>query len=389
MLILRLRTELNFWLSMKKLLYIVTEPTHMQSLILPLMERMNEEFDIVCICSADNVHIDARKVGVRTLKLPIHSLSLWQSLKNLWFLWRTLRHEKPDIVHTLTPKAGLLGMSAAFLARIPARMHTFSDLIFPRMRGLSRLIPWMTDVVTCLLANVINPGGEEIQQLLRASHVTRKSLLLITQGNINGVNLKHFIPGKNRDEKREMLGIGKDAVAFVFIGNIVTEKGVAELVDAFCWLHQEHPNTRLILIGRDDIAPDLLPKGTRRKATSHPGIICAGEQYDAETWLAAGDVYVHPSHHEGHSHYLLWAGAMGLPVITYDVRGCRGIVNAETGIVIPLRDYSALYEGMLQLINHPTKRLSLGLAARHHIEKHFDSQHVCQELKKIYQELVP
>ncbi len=117
---------------MKKLIYIVASPTSMQSFILPRIGWLKEEYEVVCICSPGPEHEEAQKQGLHTIELPIaRRISPWQDFKSLWALYRTLRREKPDMVLSMTPKAGLLGMAAAWLTGVRVRMHTFTGLIFP------------------------------------------------------------------------------------------------------------------------------------------------------------------------------------------------------------------------------------------------------------------
>ena len=373
--------------EMKKLTYIVASPTSMQSFILPRIDWLKKEYDVVCICSPGPEHEEARTKGLRTIELPIaRHISPWQDLKSLWALYRVLRREKPDMVHSMTPKAGLLGMAAAWLAGVHVRMHTFTGLIFPWRKGLIHHVLKMTDRLTCFFANVINPEGTGVMRQLEEAHVTKKPLHIIANGNINGVDLERFVPGKGRTEKRKELGYTDANVVFSFVGRLVKDKGIPELVDCFVRLHSEHPETRLLLIGCEEPELDPLPEATRRQMQQHEAIFCAGAQSDVLPWYAASDIYVLPSHREGFCNSLLEAGAMALPCITYDICGCNDVVTQESGVLVRPYDIHELYAALIRLDKDVLLRQNLGGRARRNVEERFTRKFVWEELARFYRQ---
>lgn len=372
---------------MKKLIYIVASPTSMQSFILPRIDWLKKEYEVVCICSPGPEHEEARKQGLRTIELPIaRRIAPWQDLKSLWALYRTLRRERPDMVHSMTPKAGLLGMAAAWLTGVRVRMHTFTGLIFPWRTGLLHHVLKTTDRLTCFFANVINPEGPGVKHLLEEAHITKKPLRIIANGNINGVDLQRFEPGRGRAEKRAELGYGDGDVVFSFVGRLVADKGIPELVDCFVRLHREHPEARLLLIGREEPEVDPLPEETRRQIRQHEAIRCAGAQADVVPWYAASDIYVLPSHREGFCNSLLEASAMKLPCITYDVCGCNDAVTSESAILVPPYDANALLAALIRLDKDDLLRQNLGDKARRNVEERFSRKLVWGELARFYNE---
>lgn len=369
---------------MKKLIYIVAAPASMQSFILPRIGWLKEEYEVVCICSPGSEHEESRARGLRTIELPIaRHISPWQDLRSLWALYWVLRREKPDMVHSMTPKAGLLGMMAAWLAGVKVRMHTFTGLIFPWRKGLLHHILKMTDRMTCFFANVINPEGPGVKRLLEEARVTKKPLHIIANGNINGVDLERFVPGKGRTEKRKELGYTDANVVFSFVGRLVKDKGIPELVGCFVRLYREHPEARLLLIGREEPELDPLPEATRRQM-QHEAIFCAGSQSDVAPWYAASDVYVIPSHREGFCNSLLEAGAMALPSITYDICGCNDVVTKDTGILIPPYEEYAIFDAMKFLVTNQFSRLELGKSAHSRIVQNFDRNQTWKTLRVFY-----
>lgn len=370
---------------MKKLIYITAVPQSLRGFVLPRIEWLTMEYEVVGICSSGPEVEELRAGGMRVIEVPIaRHISPWQDVKSLWQLWWVLRKEKPDMVHSMTPKAGLLGMTAAWLAGVKVRIHTFTGLIFPWRKGLLRRILWATDALTCAFATIVNPEGEGVRKQLAEGKVTRKKMHIIANGNINGVDLTRFTPGAGREAMRSKLGFEVQHVVFTFVGRLVSDKGVPELVDSFARLHAEHPEARLVLIGSEEPELDPLPESTHRQMHEHLAILCPGSQRNIPEWLAATDVYTLPSHREGFCNSLLEAGAMALPSITYDICGCNDSVDNETGILVPPYDAEALYTAMTQLLCAPALRQQLGQAARKRMEERFDRRYVWSKLKEFY-----
>jgi glycosyltransferase involved in cell wall biosynthesis len=373
----------------KKFIYIVAVPQSMTSFILPRVPWMLDEYDLVGICSPGADCDVLRASGMRLIEVPIaRHISPLQDLKSLWQLWRVLRRERPDIVHSLTPKAGLLGMAAAFLARVPVRLHSFTGLIFPWRHGLLQLILKTTDKLTCLFATHINPEGAGVKGQLEAAHITSKRMDIIAHGNINGVDLARFAPKANRESVRSELGLCPENRVFCFVGRMVSDKGLPELVRCFSALHETHPEARLLLIGHEEPELDPLPADTCNAIEQHPAIMALGTRHDIERMLAATDIFVMPSHREGFCNSLLEAGAMALPSITYDICGCNDSVDNSTGILVPPYDEGALHNAMVQLLENPDRCERLGQAARERMEQRFDRTVVHLALHDYYHQIL-
>lgn len=372
----------------KKLVYIVTAAQSMESFVAPRMAWLREDFDVVGICSPGTGTGAAREAGMRLIEIPIERhISLWRDVVSLWRLWRALAAEKPDIVHSMTPKAGLLGMAAAFLARVPVRIHTFTGLIFPWRSGALRFVLKTTDRLTCLFATIVNPEGEGVRRQLEEGKITRKPMRIIAHGNINGVDLARFRPDARRAQTRAGLGFMPEHTVFAFVGRLVADKGVTELTDAFMRLRARQPLARLLLIGREEPELDPLPARTRQCMRDCPDICAPGERQDVERWLAAADVFVLPSRREGFCNSLLEAAATALPCITYDICGCNDSVDAETGILVPPYDADALEKAMEELARDPRKCRRLGEAGRRRMQERFSRAAVWAALRRFYAEV--
>lgn len=278
-------------------------------------------------------------------------ISLVKDAKSLWQLWRTFCREKPQMVHSMTPKAGLLCMVAAWMARVPVRVHTFTGLIFPTAFGLKRKILMTTDWLTCACATHIIPEGEGVKNDLLKNGITKKPIKVLGYGNCRGIDLEHY--DKTPEVMAKVKKLRKeDAFTFISVGRLVGDKGINELVEAFVRLNREYPNTRLVLVGPEEKELDPLKPETLKVITECPNINAVGVQNDVRPWFAAADVAVLASYREGFPNVVIEAGAMELPQIVTDINGAREIIiSGENGTIIPPKSVDALYEAMKRMLD--------------------------------------
>ncbi len=329
------------------------------------------------------------KFEVITIDMKRH-ISPLRDLRSLWELYRSFRCLKPTMVHSMTPKAGLLCMIAAQMARIPVRVHTFTGLVFPTAKGLTRRILMLTDRITCACATHIIPEGEGVRADLLNNRITRKDIRVLGNGNINGIDLKHFDP--NIPEVREQAAEIRqaDKFTFVFVGRLVRDKGINELVQAFTRLNSEIPNTRLILVGPQEAELDPLNPETLAAIESNPAIKAVGSRKDVRPWYAAADTLVFPSYREGFPNVVIEAGAMSLPAIVTDINGSREIIiDGRNGIIIPSRDAEALYSTMHRMVTDCELRTQLAAEARPLIASRYEQSFVRQALLDFYRKILP
>lgn len=250
----------------------------------------------------------------------------------------------------MTPKAGLLSMLAAKMARVPIRLHTFTGLIFPTRTGLMQKLLIRMDQLLCWAATNIYPEGNGVKQDLIDYKITSKPLKVIANGNVNGIDLNHFDSTVITDEKkrvlRESLNIGEDDFVFIFVGRMVGDKGINELVSAFTQM--ECQKSKLLLVGSYESELDPLLPEALREIDNNPNIIATGFQSDVRPYFAISDALAFPSYREGFPNVVMQAGAMGLPSIVTDINGCNEIIEEGTnGIIIPPKDVIALKNAML------------------------------------------
>ena len=357
-----------------------------------LRELQEEEGYDLCVISSpgDALQEIAEREGVAVREVPMERhISLAKDLRSLWLMIRALRRERPHMVHSITPKAGLISMLAAWICRVPVRLHTFTGLVFPTATGLTQKILILTDRLTCACATHVMPEGEGVKADLQRYHITRKPLRVLGHGNIRGTDLTHYDPALP-EVTAEAAKIRRPGLfTFVFIGRLVGDKGINELVEAFARLQRELPATRLILVGEAEAALDPLREKTQRSIAENPAIEAVGRQSDVRPWLAAADAFVFPSYREGFPNVVIEAGAMGLPSIVTDINGSREIIRErENGLIIPPRDAESLYRAMKQMAEDSVVREKMAAKARPLIATRYEQTYVRRCLKEYYAQIL-
>lgn len=372
----------------KKLMRVVTISHAFKELIRGQMAYLNQHFEVVGVAS-DVGSLDevGEAEGVRVVNVDMaREISLWRDVKSLVALYRLFRREKPYIVHANTPKASLLSMVAAWAARVPHRLYTVTGLRFETTRGILRCVLKTMERITCLCATKIIPEGDGVRDTLRREHITRKPLQKILNGNINGIDLTHFDRTPEVEERARELRQA-DMFSFVFVGRMVKDKGMNELVAAFERLSHVREDVRLMLVGRfEDIDP-LLPE-TVQLIERNERIVMAGYQSDVRPYLAASDVLVLPSYREGFPNVVIQAGAMGLPSIVTDISGSNEIIlDNKNGVIVPKQDADALYEAMLRLCTETQTTTLLGSEARSMVAARYSQAELWKAILEMYESL--
>jgi len=356
----------------------------------PIVKDLQERgYEIVSVSSPGESLIRLREKGVKVIEVPIERrISMFRDLKSLMRMISVFRKEKPFMVHSMTPKAGMLCMLAAWITRVPRRVHTFTGLVWPTSTGLKRRILMVTDWLTCACATHIIPEGKGVMNDLQ-SHITNKPMKVLGYGNVRGVDMERF---SRRTEVEDMAkGIKTEGIfTFIFVGRIVGDKGINELVSAFAELHKKYENTRLLLVGRFEKELDPLKAETLNVIDKHISIELLGPKYGDEllAYYAASDCFVFPSYREGFPNTVMEAGAMGLPSIVTDINGSREIIiDGKNGVIIPSKDVEALYHAMEEMITNSDKTKEYADNAREMIASRFERGFVCKCLYDFYEEI--
>lgn len=356
-----------------------------------LKELEAEGYDVTVVSSPGEAMARiAEREGVKTVEVEMERrIAPLKDLRSLWNLYKAFRRIRPRLVHTITPKAGLLGMMAAKLAGVPVRLHTFTGLVFPTATGLVQKILVMTDRMTCACATHVNPEGEGVKNDLVNYGITRKPLRVLGHGNVRGIDLEYFDP-EREDVKSAAAEIAADGMTTIlFVGRVAGDKGVNELVEAFERVHSRHADTRLVVVGPDEQSIDPLKPWVAKRIAEGEGILTTGRQTDVRPWMAAADMLVLPSYREGFPNVVIEAGAMGLPSVVTNINGAREIIiEGENGLIVEAHDADGLERAIERLIEDAALRKRLAGKARKMVADRYEQGYVRRCLKDYYKEIL-
>ena len=377
---------------MVKIIRATTVPQSLNNFCKDILRELSERYEVVGL-SSPGLELEevANREGVRVIAVPMERhISLVKDFKALIKMIGVFRREKPTMVHSMTPKAGLLCMVAGWLTRVPVRVHTFTGLVFPTSTGLKRRILMTTDWLTCACATHVIPEGEGVKSDLLNNRITKKTLKVLGYGNVMGVDMTRF---SCRPEIKLLEQKLRDSslITFLFVGRIVKDKGINELCAAFKCLHEKNPNTRLWLIGPYEDALDPVSPETRKIINEKNGVYALGKRTGDEllSYYAAADCFVMPSYREGFPNTVLEAGAMGLPSIVTDINGSREIIrDGENGLIVPPQKSEPLFDAMGRMMRDKTAREYMAGNARKMIADRFEQSFVRKCLYDFYDEIL-
>lgn len=375
---------------MKKIYRISTIPSFLNGLLKGQLKMLNEHYEIVGVSSPgpalEEVH---QREGIRVIALPIERrISPIKDFISLIRMVLLFFKERPDMIHSYTPKAGLISMLAGWITGVPIRMHTFTGLVFPTATGFKQKLLIWTDRLTCACATYINPEGNGVKQDLIRFHITNKPLKIIANGNVNGIDLEYF--QRTPEVMLAAEAYRKEGVfTFCFVGRVVRDKGINELVSVFVRLQRKYLQIRLILVGPFEKNLDPVSAETEKQILEHPAIDFMDLQKDIRPFLVASDVFVFPSYREGFPNVVIQSGAMGLPSIVTDINGCNEIIEQnKNGVIIDSKNEEQLYQAMEDFILNPEKVCTMAQYCRTIITEKYDQKIVWSALLNEYKTLL-
>ncbi|QOW11968.1 glycosyltransferase family 4 protein [Kaistella flava (ex Peng et al. 2021)] len=366
---------------------------------------MNQFYDVTAI-SADEKELKriATKYGVKNHHIEMtRTISPLDDLKAVWKLYRFLKKEKPELVHSHTPKAGIVGMMAAFLAGVPNRFHTVAGLPLLEATGTKRKVLNFVEKLTYSFATKVYPNSFGLNEIIiQEGFCQLEKLKVIGKGSSNGINTSYFdktlFSESANQSLKEQLKIEADDFVFIFVGRLVGDKGINELIAAFKTLTSTalsdhlnlnlNLNRKLLLVGPYEQELDALKTDTLQEIEQNSNIISVGFQPDVRAYFAIANALVFPSYREGFPNVVLQAGAMGLPSIVSNINGCNEIIkDHQNGLIVPVKNTEALAEAMRDLVDDEILYQSLQHQSRKRIMENYEQEVVWQALLAEYKKV--
>lgn len=334
----------------------------------------------------------SEQVSVHAVKMHRRITPL-QDIYAIFQLWLHLRQIRPQIVHAHTPKGGLVGTISAWLAGVPVRIYHIRGLPFMTATGYKRLLLRWSEKVSCLLANQVLCVSHSIREVAVAEICPADKVKVLLGGSGNGVDASgKFNPAQvgehTRQEIRKKYGIPAEALVVGFVGRIVRDKGIAELVAAWQTLRAEFPNLHLLMVGsfepQDAVSPDV-----ENLLTSDARIHLTGIVYNTAPVYAAMDILTLPTYREGLPNVPLEAAAMELPVVATLIPGCIDAVqNGVTGTLVPPRNAEALADAIRMYLNDSELRRQHGQVGRDRVLQEFRQEAIWEAVYQEYLQLL-
>lgn len=378
-----------------KLVRITTVPESLAILLKGQLGFMQTYFNVTAISSEGLMLNEVQKTeNINTFSVNMtRKITPIKDLIALFKLYKFLKLEKPEIVHTHTPKAGLLGMLASYFANVPNRIHTIAGLPVMESRGLKREILLLVEKITYGCATMVCPNSNGLKDFVLSEKLTSKNKLsIIGKGSSNGINTDYFNKSNFKEHElsalRTDLNINKSDFVFIFVGRIVTDKGINELVKVFCELSIVNKSVKLLLVGSLESDLDPLLPSVLKEIKTNKQIIYVGFKKDVRPYFAIANVLVFPSYREGFPNVVMQAGAMDLPAIVSNINGCNEIIkDQENGLIIPVKNTEKLKEAMQNVFSDRQQLELMKLNTRSNIVNQYDQNYIWQELLKTYQAL--
>lgn len=360
----------------KKIAYVVSAPDTINAFMTNHIRVVSKEYDVTVIYNGGVDDIDSSLPVMGVIRVNIErKINLLSDVRAMFELYKVFRREKFDIIHSVTPKAGLISSVAGFWSRTPKRYHTFTGQVWVTKSGIFRQFLKALDILIFKLSTGVLVDSGSQKKFLLDNGVVDQSACVIGSGSISGVDLSRFLPSESRSkEVRKELNIPENAFVYLFVGRLSAEKGVVELLAAFKALGCD--DVYLLIVGPDE-------EGLTD--TSIKNVLFLGRRSDPEKYMAASNVLCLPSYREGFGTVVIEAAACGVPAIVSDIYGLTdAVVDNETGILVEVKNTGQLMNAMksIKADEGMYKRLADGSLTRARNE--FSQDFVSSELLRFY-----
>lgn len=335
---------------MKKFIVSATIPASL-GFFAGLYTKLKEDYE-VCVVSSPGDRLDqiASNESIRKHAIPMkRDISLIKDIVSFIRFIGFFLTEKPYVVHGNTPKASLLSMMAAKLTRVPHRIYMCHGLRYQGCTGFKRRLLMNMERISCACATEVICVSDGVKDVLETDGICNQGKTMVVRyGSANGINVNRYDPEKiDTTQVKETYRLKEDDYVVSFVGRIVKDKGVEELVDAFIKLKQKKIPIKLLLIGGREANLNPISQRTEDIIAKESEIIETGQQKDIRPFVKASKLLVLPSYREGFGLVLIEAGAMGVPVVSSDIIGCNNVVIPEiNGLFCQPRSVDSLVEAL-------------------------------------------
>ena len=369
---------------------VVSSPMTIEAFLQDQLRALNALCEMSVVANApDGAFLKKLNIRARFKGVPLErQVNPLTDLLNLYGLLLIFLRERFQVVHSITPKAGLLGMGAAFFARVPVRVHTFTGQVWATKSGVARaLLRFLDKLIAGFATHVLVDSHSQRKFLVENGVVSQEKSCVLGDGSISGVDTLRFRPNpKARRTFRKKNKIPDEDIVFVYVGRLKRDKGIPELLAAFEKIAKTNSSMWLLLVGPDE-------ENLGRLIQASPAmmkIIKVGHTSSPESYMAAADIFVLPSHREGFGSSVIEAGACGIPAVASRIYGLTdAVVHGRTGLLVTRGDVGELARAMERLGKDRKLRLRMGREAQRRAKVRFDQKKITEALLQFYRKILP
>lgn len=374
-----------------KVVFVATTPFAVNAFLRSHLLEFSSAYDVT-LCVNTNAYPlleeVAKVVHVRHIDM-VRKIAPMQDWRALLQLFRCFKEIHPTVVHSITPKAGLLAMIAAWGARVPHRIHTFTGQVWANKSGVTKSVLKMVDRIVVTCATQLIADSESQCRFLEGEGIVKQGAVsVLGQGSVAGVDLKRFHPNRDvREALRVKLQIDEDRVVFLYLGRFARDKGICNLLQPFALVNCQYENSELWMVGPDEdgLKPVLQPIAKELGIN----IRWFEPTLFPENYMAAADVFLLPSFREGFGSVIIEAAACGIPAVAFEIDGViDSVVAKTTGVLVQPGNWRAYADAMALMLEDSKLRLEMGANAYNRAVKHYSSQAITSAWLECYERLL-
>ena len=370
---------------MSKMVFVTAVPETISAFLLIYINSLAEKHDVHVATSLPN----GETVRGLSLAVTVHNINIarnpdvFSDAKSLWKLFLFFKNEKFDVVHSFTPKAGLLTQIGSFLARSPIRFHTFTGQVWATKTGIARTLLKQLDKVTATLATFCLVDSVSQQNfLIQENIVTAVNSRVLANGSISGINIKKFsFDQETRQRLRDEHKVNEDEFIFLYVGRLKKEKGIPELINGFTAINTEKC-IKLFIIGSDE-------ENLAHLFENHSNIEYIGFKTNISEYYSFADTLCLPSHREGFGNVIIEAAACNLPAIASNIYGlCDAVEDGYSGLLHEVKNENSITSSMEKMVNNEIDLNKMRKDTRMRVEEIFDEKHLLKEFLAFYDKFI-
>lgn len=364
--------------------YITTLPSTIEAFILKhaLYGIEHGKWDVTVICSDAPGFRERLPESIRYIPIDIKRGISFSGFKSTVELYKIFKTEQFDLVQYATANAGAYASLAAKWAKVPIRLYTQWGIGYVHMKGIRRFLKGFLERMICNNSTHVQPDSKENLSIAFSEKLyDEEKGCVIGSGSACGIDLKKYDvsqKGMWRKETREKYLIPNESFVLGYVGRLLRDKGIDELLDAFQAFHDRYPDTFLMIVGNSSVSEGV-NQNKLKWARQEKSVIFTGPTNEVEKYYAAMDCFTLPSYHEGFGMVTIEAEAMGIPIVDTDIPGSReAMQDGVTGILVPKRDAEALLKGIIQMYERREMRENFSRKGVEYVRRHFDDRMLCE-----------